>query len=345
MLCACAAAAIAVGLWRVDLLGIRASAPLVRALGERGRVAVVHARSLLDVRASGTTLLAAQDFPALTQALSGRDSQAVVRALAAANLSALLIEPQDTATTLDSIEMQLGHSRPVPGLRCLFLDRTAMLYAADPVAALSESERSATGVVARALVGGARPPRLSSFPDPLRAVQPVEVMVLLRKAGRARLWRSARGNSIASALLTASMVARQRWQEREQAMGGSLDAILPQMDVEVALLGDDGTVGEDTAAYIDRVFLPIHGVAYERRGAWRYYLPDTTALEGKGRASVAYRKLFVEDGLPEESFARSELRLYRLIVQTLAVSKAIPRVDDGLAPVRSPDEIMKQAAP
>jgi len=167
-------------------------------------------------------------------------------------------------------------------------------------------------------------------------------MVLLRKAGRARLWRSARGNSIASALLTASIVARQRWQEREQAMGGPLDALLPQMDVEVALLGDDGTVGETNAAYIDRVFSPSHGVAYERRGAWRYFLPDTTALEGKGRASVAYRKLFVEDGLPEDSFTRSELRLYRLIVQTLAVSQAIPQVDDGLAPVHSPDEILKQ---
>ena len=163
------------------------------------------------------------------------------------------------------------------------------------------------------------------------------------RRGRARLWQSARGNSIASALLTASIVARQRWQEREQAMGGSLDELLPQMDVEVALLGDDGTVGEDNAAYIDRVFLPTHGVAYERRGAWRYFLPDTTALEGNGSASAAYRKLFVEDGLPAESFSRNEVRLYRLIVQTLAVSKAIPRVDDGLAPVNSPDEILKKA--
>ena len=308
---------------RFDPLGLRADGELVRALTQRGRVAVVDAKSLLGLHAQGATLVDAASVPGLLPALAGQDADALSRALEQARVSALLIEPELAASGQPSVTLRARLQRfgRVPGLHGLFLSRTAVLYAPDLTRELSPLHREALATVARALVAGARPPRVSSFPEPLRRLRPVEVMVLLRSGDDPRLWRSARGSSIASALITAATVARERWHEREQAMGGTLDRALPRLTVDVALLDDDGTLGERDAAFIDRALFPAcmasptsakaHGVTC---------CPDAAREEGKGRASQAFRKLFVDDGLPEDSFGRHELRLYRLAVQTLATS-------------------------
>lgn len=333
--------AIAAVLLRFDLLRVRGSADLERALTERGRVAVAGPSSWLSIRAAGCELVPISSVPALARALVGADPAALRQAIEHADVDVLMLQPSaDGAQGGQSLHSRLARYDRLPGVRALYLSRHAILYAPDPVDQLPPAHRQATAVVARALIGGARPPKTSSFPASLRRLRPVEVMVLLRRGQSARLWRSARGSSIASALITAAVVARQRWQEREQAMGGPLSVHLPRMDVEVALLEDDGTVAERDPAFIDRVFSKQHGVGYERKGAWRYLLPDATAEQGKGRASRAYRKLFKDDGLPVESFERRELRLYRLLVQTLAVAKAEPVPADGVSAVRSPDEVL-----
>ena len=89
-------------------------------------------------------------------------------------------------------------------------------------------------------------------------------MVLVRDRGRPRLWRSARGSSVARGLLLAAQVARERWQEREAAMGGPIEEALPRMDVEVSLLEEDGT-----PAVFDRysnAFIKIYFPIPEGRG-------------------------------------------------------------------------------
>ena len=212
-------------------------------------------------------------LPALAKAVAGEVPKAVREALERERVEALLLRPDATDLAPKSVGARLARYERVPDLRGLYLSRGAVLYVPDPVDQLPEVQREATAVVARALIGGARPPKPASFPEALRRVRPVEVMVLLRRGGRPRLWRSARGSSIASALVTAAVVARQRWQEREQAMGAPLDELLPTMDVEIALLEDDGTVGDREPAFIDRVFKEGHGVGYERKGAWRYLFP------------------------------------------------------------------------
>jgi hypothetical protein len=123
-------------------------------------------------------------------------------------------------------------------------------------------------------------------------------------------------------------------------MGGPRTAALPRLDVDVALLEDDGTIVDRDPAFVDRVFYVEHGVGYERKGAWRYLLPEATQAEGKGRASRAYRKLFADDGLPEDSFGRHELRFYRLVLETLGTSAAVPPPRDALSPVHSPEEVL-----
>jgi AMMECR1 domain-containing protein len=145
-------------------------------------------------------------------------------------------------------------------------------------------------------------------------------MVLLRRDGRARLWRSARGSSIARALVTAAVVARKRWTEREQAMGGPIDDVLAGIEVEVSLLADDGTIGDPTEAFVDRVIAAEHGVAYERKGAWRYLLPEAT--HEHPRPFEAYLALLAEEGLEADALASPEVRPYRLAVEVLARSPA-----------------------
>lgn len=311
---------------------------LHRALTGRGRVGDFTSGPRRGLRPDGASLITADALPDVAHALAGSDVERLLAALERSRLDALLIEPVVPASTT-SLRASLGSYRHIEGLRGLYLSREAALYGRDAVQEIAPLHREAVAVVARRLIAGARPPNVSSFPEPLRRVRPVEVMVLLRQRGRARLWRSARGSSIASALITAAVIARQRWQEREQAMGGPLDQWLPRLDVEVALLEEDGTLGERDPAFIDRVFFEGHGVGYERKGAWRYLLPDTTREEGKGQASRAYRKLFVDDGLPADSFERHELRLYRLMVQRVAVSAATA-TGDALSAVKNPDEVL-----
>jgi hypothetical protein len=147
-------------------------------------------------------------------------------------------------------------------------------------------------------------------------------MVLLRSNGTARLWRSARGSSIARALITACVVARERWHERAQALGGPLDGQLSRLDVEVALLHEDGTLSEADPGFIDRVFTPVHGVAFERTRSWRYYLPDATREHGGGSAVAAYSALLIENGQEPSVLGEAQMRLYRLVVTQLGRSPA-----------------------
>jgi hypothetical protein len=322
---------------QLDLLGLATRAEVQRVLAQRGRVATFER----DVRLhpTGTELIAVASVPGLAAALDGREGEAVAQALTKGSMHALLIDPR-AAHKPGSVAERIARFEHVEGLRGVYVSRHAALYAADPIDALGALEREALAGVARGILGGARVPRLASFPEALRRVQSVEVMVLLLEGDKPRLWRSARGSSLARALLTAATVARQRWLEREQAMGGALDAMLPSMRVEVALLGDDGTVGERDDAFLDRAFGPEHGVGYDDKGSWRYLLPDATRDKGKGRASVAYRALMADDGLSEASFEREDLRLYRLFVSTLATSEPAPVKDDGLAPVRTPSDVL-----
>jgi hypothetical protein len=230
-------------------------------------------------------------------------------------------------------------------LQGVYLSPRAAFYVLDPVREWSPGLRAGMAEVARRLVGGAAAPRIQSFPEQVRRMEPAEVMVLLRSESRPRLWRSARGSSFARALLTAAEVARQRWMERAQAMGGPLDRALPKLQVEVSLLQDDGEIGSTDEAFVNRVVLPVHGVAFEHKGAWRYFLPEATHTKELTTPTKAYRRLFTDDGLPEDSLDSQELRPYRMAVKLIGISA--PRVPqrpaapkDGLSDVHDPAEVL-----
>ncbi len=289
-------------------------------------------------------LVNASEVVELTRALAAIEPARLTEWLASHGIDGVLAEwdPRAPAATVGSALHRFAHVR---GLRGDYLTPRMALYLPDPLQQLSPTLQSALATVARGVLSGQRAPRVTSFPEALRRVQNVEVMVLVRREGRALLWRSARGSSIARALLMASQMARRRWAEREQALGGSLDKQLSSLEVEVALLHEDGTLGDRDPAFIDRVFGKSHGVAYERRGGWHYTLPEATQRDGEGQASRAYAKLLSDNGLPASSLEREDVRLYRLALTTLAVSPPTDTAEDDPARVATPDDVLGSTGP
>lgn len=310
-----------------------------------GRGAVLWARrgapDAALAHVGGVSLTRLSRATPLADGLSGDDPAALVAALKRAGQVALVVDAGAVAAPPDSVWSRLSSYARVPGLRGLYLAPDVCLYGVDPWQALPDKLQLALATVARGMLAGKRAPRLASFPEPLRQVQHVEVMVMLRAGKRPRLWRSARGSSVAQALLTAARVARTRWGEREQAMGEPLDEALQRLTVEVSLLQDDGRFGSRDPAFLDRVFGPDHGVAFERKGAWRYLLPDATREAGGGHAVGAFARLLGDEGLEASALQSPDLHPYRLAVNVLAISPPPPAGDDGLGPVEDPDAVLR----
>jgi hypothetical protein len=314
-----------------------------------GRILVVGGDDLMRLRPEGSTLVHERDMSDLSAMLDGRDERALTTALATDGIGAILVDGRgrdehgtdesDEGSDGPTIRQRLTHYAAFETLACAYLAPTAALYEPRTGLVIDPPLDAALAHVARAILAGARSPRVSSFPEPLRRIRNVEVMVMLEDRGHPRLWRSARGSSIGRALLTAAVVARQRWSERQAAMGGPIDRVLPTLDVSVYLLDEDGTLGARTAPFIEQAFTdlagtPEHGVAFDHRGTWRYLLPDATREQGEGSAVRAYRALFADSDMDEDSFERQDVRLYRMLARRLALS---PSTSSGVLPDLPPD--------
>ena len=300
----------------------------------RGVVLVLGAQDLLTIPADDATLIAA-DSQSMTRALQSQDQDALIAGLNEAGARAILVEW--SAPTSDGPELtnqaRLQRYDAFAQLGCIYLTPRVALYELRDALQIPPLLSGALAHVARVVVAGGPVPRVQSFPEPLRRIHNVEVMVLLSQGGTPRLWRSARGSSIARALLTAAVVARQRWNERETAMGGPLARALPTLDVRVDLLDEDGTLSARDQPFIDRAFSPTHGVAYEHRGNWHYLLPEATRDRGEGSSFRAYTSLLHDGDLAPEGLQRSDVRLYRSLARVVAESPAPSRGGtDSLAP-------------
>lgn len=252
------------------------------------------------------------------EALQSADASALTAALQGHKGSAVAVLPDASGR---GVGKQLTTLQLVPGMRGVLLAPELAIYAPVREVALTQAERDALAYVARVLFRGAREPSISSFPASLRRVERVEVMVMLSKRGEPRLWRSARGTSIARALLTATRVARDRWREREQAMGGPLSKRLFELDVEVSLLSEDGTLGSTQRLFVDRAVTPAHGVGFDHRTAWHYLLPRDVARR-KGGPFAALLQQISEQGLTPGILGQSDTRVYRLVPISLGLSRA-----------------------
>ncbi|KPK15776.1 MAG: hypothetical protein AMJ62_08415 [Myxococcales bacterium SG8_38] len=258
--------------------------------------------------------------PAIREAVRGTDPARLRSALRDAGLSGLWVEvsprgPWDPELPLGE---RFSAGGVVRGFRGEALTAEGLLYVIDDTKWPVVMADRVLGRAARSMLEGSPPPALEDFPPTLTKPQAVEVLVLLSSGRGPRLWRSARAASIAEGLITASLAARERWEERSETMGGPLGDRLDELDVEVALLFDDGTFDEGAISLIDALVKPVHGVAYEQPSRWRYLLPRATLAAGS--ATEAFERLFRDNGLPEDSFERRDLRLYRIRMETVSVN-------------------------
>jgi hypothetical protein len=286
---------------------------------QQNRISQLYALDGARVRCS--TFATSAPPAQLEPLLRGHDALALQKALLAEKASALAVTAA-RAPESRTLQGQLARYAQLPGLRALALSPKLAVYAPRRELELSLRERDALAYVARALLRGAREPSLNAFPPALRRVERVEVMVMLRERGEPRLWRSARGTSLARALLTASRVARDRWHERESAMGGSLVKRLLDLDVEVSLLSEEGTLLGREPTFIDRATQAEHGIGFEYGASWHYVLPEDMQRRGKGSANRALLGLMSEQGLSSSVLAQSAFRAYRFVALMLGVSKA-----------------------
>ncbi|MFO0681689.1 MAG: hypothetical protein U0234_06545 [Sandaracinus sp.] len=306
----------------------------------QGRILVLGAPDLLRLHPEGSTFVTEPELSELSATLDGTDDRLFARMLTSEGIAAVLVDGRQPPAIAEgetpTVRQRLAHYAGFEALACEHLAPTAALYTPRTNLVIDPPLDEALAHVARAVLRGTPSPRVSSFPEPLRRIRNVEVMVMLEDRGHPRLWRSARGSSIGRALLTAAVVARQRWSERQSAMGGPIDRVLPTLDVSVYLLDEDGTLGARSAPFIETAFtdlpgMPEHGVAFDHRGTWRYLLPDATREQGEGSAVRAYRSLFADSDMDEDSFERDDVRLYRMLARRLAISRA------GEEPMELPD--------
>lgn len=260
-----------------------------------------------------------EEYPAVNEALRGLNPEALRSALDEAELDALWVGMTPEAPWGPDLPLadRFAAGGVVRGFRGVYLAPEGILYAIDRTEWPEALASRALAPAARQILEGNDPPPLDAYPDALARRQAVEVLVLLRGRSGVRLWRSARAESIAEGLNTAALAARKRWDERSGTMGGPLEKRLDRLDVEVALLFDDGTLDGQAVSLIDPLVKPLHGVAYEQPARWRYLLP--VATHDDRTPSEAYRQLFRNNGLPDESFDREDTRLYRLRMKTLSV--------------------------
>ena len=263
--------------------------------------------------------------------LKGDDPAPLASALMEEKGTAVAIVPEETARGLLG---RLGRFESIPGLNTTVLGPELVVFTARGQRALSLREQDALAYVARAVLRGAREPRIASFPSAVRRVERVEVMVSILSGGSPRLWRSARGTSIARALMTATRVARDRWREREQAMGGPLREQLGELDVEVSLLQEDGTLLSVEEGFVNRATSPDHGLGYDYRNGWHYVLPEAVATRGGGSPYKALTSLVRDQGLGAGVLAERGTRVYRFVPRTIGRSAAPlrPEPEAGLAP-------------
>lgn len=260
-------------------------------------------------------------YPEVNKAVEGSDPVRLREALDGAGLRGLWVgvsvQPK-TGADLPLAE-RFAAGAVVRGFRGAVLTTQGLLYVVDETRWPVVISDRVLARVARGILEGSDPPPMDAFPEQLTEEQAVEVLIVLSGGSGPRLWRSARAHSIAEGLITASLAARERWEERAETMGGPLGERLDQLDVEVAFLFDDGTIDPGATSLIDTLVKPQHGVAYEQPSRWRYLLPRAT--QSAESPTDAYKQLFRDNGLPEDSFGRRDLRLYRVRMQTVSIDQ------------------------
>lgn len=296
--------------------------PLESTLAYRGHVGWFGPASLPTV--DGARIERVEAASAFGRALVAAETDPIRDAFEAAGIRTLVLEIAAVGSAPEaSFVGRIARYGFVPGFHTVLLEAGRLVVEPFDLPSFTDAERAAAPRVARQILLGGTPPRISQFPARLRAPVPVEVLLALRRRdGGLALWRSARATSIASGLLTTTRVAMERWEARRENLGGSLADAVRAGDVEVAILVDEGTIATRAPGFVDRVVGPGFGVAYDDHSSWHYLLPDAPARVAARTGSAAFAALFEDTQRRTTSIDDPGIRLYRIRVLPVGVDRA-----------------------
>ncbi len=300
---------------------------LVDQLRDRGTVAVLGGVPL-GMPAVETSITDARRVAGLGAALDGIDGNAVGSAMSRAHLDGLLVRTDGVVRApAGSVAARLATLRPVSGLSAVFVDDTTALYERDePVALSADDARRLVSVARLVLSSAAAAPSERIFPESLRRAHPVEVGIVVRDGASPLIWRSARGGSIARALLDGTFSLMNRWSTPMHDRYGSLHDALLTRRLTVSIFHDKGVLGARSPEFLRRAAGPGWSVGYERTANWEYVLPASP-----GAAAVdpvdALRNLARERGVPAPGYLRPEVTLYRFRAVQLIEREPFGAVD------------------
>jgi len=278
----------------------------------RGTVVVVGARTLGNLVSPGAQLVDAETLPAVAEALSGRDEQALVAALEEASVETLLVASSTTDPQLmpePTLAHLLSTYRPLERFHAIYLSQAAGLFEVTEPFSLSDRAGADLVQTARAILEGRPAPRRSELSPEVTARWPgVEVAVQIQGLRpvprentrssnfvRRDYYLSRTADSLREATIAAAGRLAERWgptgnEDRE----GSLAEAMSRYWVEIEVIPDVTPIelerGTLTMAAYRRhlwnaVELGVHGVVGRMSEDKRFLLPSSAVYWG--RADVA----------------------------------------------------------
>ncbi len=305
--------------------GVPARASVLEALKNRGRVLCLGDLECGSLHVDGTSWPAPESPSIIAAALVRDHSDDFVRALERGHIAGVLVARGSAEPS--TVWGALRNFAAVEGLRGVFVSEDVAYYELDPNPTVDAIYGLALATVSRRMLEGADAPQERSFPEPLRVARAAEVLVALRDGQTDRMWRSARGTSIANALLVATAALKTRWQERASAMGESLPSAMRHLNVVVSMMNDDGTLESQAGRTLDVAITDAHGVGYSDRSDWKYALPHAVRQAGGGRNAL--RHLLEEAHESETTLLRADVRVYRFTVTEVGVSAPGEEITEG----------------
>ncbi len=316
--------------WRTGLVRAPWSARydrLADQLRDRGTVAVLGGVPI-GMPSLETAITDARRVAGLGAALDGIDGNAVGAAMSAAHLDGLLVRTDGVVRApAGSVAARLATLRPVSGLTAVFMDDSTALYERDEPVAIGAEDARRLVSVARLVLTGAAAPSERIFPEALRRAHPVEVGIVVRNLdGTPLIWRSARGGSIARALLDATFSLMNHWSTPTQDRVGTLHNALLTRRISVVIFHDKGVLGARSPEFLRRAAGAGWSVGYERSVNWEYVLPGAPGTPAVDPVA-ALSDLAHQRGIAAPGYLRPDVTLYRFRAVQLIEHEPFAAVD------------------
>jgi len=295
-------------------------------------------RARLD--APGTTIVHESAEPAIARLLEGRDEAALAAALGRRGFKGVVADPaiaDPERLPRSSLRNRFALLRTMERFTALAMVDGGSVWGMHEPFDVSRADALALIGIAREVLGGGAPPDPDSVPAFLNAPRGAEIAVILRDAGPAIIWRSAKRGSLLESVIEGANVLRDRWRVRQRRRYGPIEEALGRLHVEIEVFHDRGEVTTRSEALAIRAFEPgIHGAMLEKAQEYRYLLPSVAAHRSLKTAREVLEAAAKETDLPPDGWRRPDTKLWRFRTvhwRETAPRGALVRLERGIPPV------------